>query len=130
MESLDEHVESKPLPAGGRSPVPVQMVDFCGFVDLDEARQARELLREHQIRGDIVIRDSPGGSSTSAVGEEYWLRVEASRHRHAAPILGYDEAGPGDLDSADSTTCPQCGVTVASAESFCSSCGKRFGDAR
>ena len=130
VESLDEVVEGKTAQAGGHPPLLVQMVEFCGFVDLDEARKARELLRDKQITADILIRESPNTSPNDSVVEEFWLRVDARRYRQAVPILGYDEAGPGDLDSAESTTCGKCGATIAAAESFCSSCGARFGDSR
>ena len=66
----------------------LRMTDYCGFLSIDEARAAREKLRGEQIRSDILIQDAPGSTWEAAAGEEFWLRVDASRLRDIPGILG------------------------------------------
>jgi hypothetical protein len=114
-----------------RAPVaPTTMVDYCGFVSLDEARQARERLRAEDIAGEIVIRDEP--AEAGRFTEEYWLRVDRDRFAQASQLLGFDEAAVEDPEGgADESTfqCGECGAEVAAEESFCPGCGARFEEA-
>jgi hypothetical protein len=107
----------------------VRLGDYCGFLSLDDARHARDQLRERQIRSEIVLRESPSASSTDPIREEWWLRVDVSRVREVASILGgmpevEDHAAEGDSGFA----CGDCGERVASEEVFCPKCGARFDD--
>ena len=114
-------------PAAGAEvgpPRAVPMADYCGFFALDEARRAREQLKAERIRSDIVIRESPDAAERNRFGEEYWLRVEASKYRLAAPILGFDSADAGN--SAKATSCEACGEEVSVDAASCAKCGKRF----
>jgi len=124
VESLDpEHRRAAPTDIEALAPV--AMVEYCGFVSLDEARHARDRLRGQGIRGEIVIRDGPteGGRPT----EEYWLRVDRDRFRDASTLLGFDEA---EHEADDGTfQCGECGAEVAAEESFCPGCGARFEEA-
>jgi len=88
VEDLSAAPERPPETAPVAMPVP--LAEYCGFLDLDDARAAREHLRGEGIRSDILIRESP--SDDGAAEEEYWLRVEAKRFRHVAKLLG-DGAG-------------------------------------
>jgi hypothetical protein len=107
-----------------RPPTTGAMVDYCGFVSLDEARQARETLRREGIPSEITIRDGAG-----PLREEYWLRVPVSRYEKAADLLGYDEAPEGRSGAeGDTVACSECGRQVAENESFCPHCGARFED--
>jgi hypothetical protein len=121
VESLDEASQTR---AAERPPAPpVPLVEFCGFVSLDEARRARDQLRQAGIRWEIMIREaSPDLHSVDQ--EEYWLRVEAPRMREVVTILGYDAADSGEGD----LTCDSCGHTVSESEPSCPSCGARFDD--
>ncbi|HXV74701.1 MAG TPA: hypothetical protein VD788_00150, partial [Candidatus Polarisedimenticolaceae bacterium] len=102
------------------------MVDYCGFLTLDEARDARSRLGRHRVRCEIVIRESTGSPGHVAVDEEYWLRVERDRYKEVIDHLGFDAA---DSTPPDETfTCGECGSEVASEESFCPDCGARFED--
>ena len=104
----------------------VPMVEYCGFLGLEEARRARDRLKEEQIRSEIVIRESPGSLQADRVEEEYWLRVERDRYKQAVARLGFDEATAGHAD--DTFQCGQCGAEVASEESSCPKCGAHFED--
>ena len=84
-------VARRELPPEGADPVgPVEMVEFCGFLALGEARDARNTLRESGIRSEIVIREAPDSPPEGEIREEYWLRVERSGYALAAQRLGYD----------------------------------------
>jgi hypothetical protein len=65
------------------------MADYCGFMDLSEARHARDRLRREGIGADILIRETPE-STLDSVHEEYWLRVEAQHSRQATQLLESD----------------------------------------
>ena len=62
--------------------------DLCGFLTLDEARNARDTLRAERIRSEIAIRESPDSRLGEPIVEEFWLRVERRRFRVAAQRLG------------------------------------------
>jgi hypothetical protein len=100
----------------------LRMVDFCGFFSLDEARAARDRLREDGIRSEITIRESAGADLHEAIDEEYWLRVDASRFEGAAGILGWAEADDGD----EAPACSDCGAAVDEEAARCPSCGASF----
>jgi hypothetical protein len=130
------------------------MADYCGFLALDEAREARDRLAAQGIRAEIAIREAPAAGGEG--GEEYWLRVDASRYALVPEILGFDaeegqesvEADPGEgavtgrfrsrlIQPARVTEddprggpfeCSECGQHVAGDEPFCPSCGLRFED--
>lgn len=111
-------------------PALVQMTDYCGFLSLEEARQARDRLRPARIRSEIVIREAPAASWNEPLQEEYWIRVDASGYQKAWDLLGFDPvpaAGSGESEAA-TVSCSQCGKHVAEEESFCPSCGARFED--
>ena len=109
----------------------VALVDYCGFVSLDEARQARDRLRAEGIRGEIVIRDE--SDDAGRLDEEYWLRVDRDHFRQASQLLGFDEAAVEDAEESDDEEstfqCGECGAEVAAEESFCPGCGARFEEA-
>ena len=79
--------------------------DLCGFLTLDEARNARDTLRAQRIRSEIAIRESPDSRLGEPIKEEFWLRVERRYFRAAAERLGCqltvdDEQADSD-DSGD-----------------------------
>ena len=102
-------------------PALVPMTEYCGFLTLDEARDARGLLKAKTIRSEIVIREISDSSE-----EEYWLRVERDRYREVFALLGFDEHESNAYD--DTFSCAECGHEIAAAESFCPKCGARFED--
>jgi rubrerythrin len=101
------------------------MIEYCGFLDLEEARMARDRLRRELIRSEILIREAADSTMDRSIKEEYWLRVEHKRFRTCSEILGYDhvESGPDA-----SFNCSNCGNLVSEHESACPKCGARFED--
>jgi hypothetical protein len=114
--------EGKPAPA---VQLYVPMVEYCGFLGLEEARAARDRLKEERIRSEIVIREAPASLERTVVEEEFWLRVERDRYKEAAGLLGFDEAPSA---GGESFQCDQCGTEVAAQETFCPECGAHFED--
>jgi len=111
-------------------PEMLRMGEYCGYLSIDDARHARDQLRERGIRSEIAIREAPDASMSQPIQEEYWLRVDVKRAREVAGILGdvpqvqHEEQEEGDEGFA----CGECGHSVAAAESFCPGCGARFDD--
>ena len=103
VDKLATAEESSSPPAESPPAAIVSMVDYCGFLDLDEARQARETLRGERVVSDILIREAPETTADGAVQEEYWLRVEAAKFRRVAPILGFDQVDQ-PADEAETST--------------------------
>jgi hypothetical protein len=104
VDDLDAEVaETKTEPRRSARPSS-PMVEYCGFFDLDEAREARDRLRDESIGADILIRDAEGDSGDT--GEEYWLRVESARYAHVPAILGFDATEAGGDDDASSEPIP------------------------
>jgi hypothetical protein len=130
VDALGASPEIEEAPGTRRPSGTDAMVDYCGFVSLDEARQARETLRRDGIPSEITIRDAaPGARGAGPPREEYWLRVPVSRYENAADLLGYDEAPEArSAAEGDTVACSECGRQVAEDESFCPHCGARFED--
>ena len=108
-----------PAPATGSGAPAVELtIPYCGFLSLDEARQAREALRAKGVRAVIVITEPHGD-------EEYWLRVAPADVRATTAILGPPEA----VETRDeSFTCSACGATVGSGDTACPGCGLEFAE--
>jgi hypothetical protein len=123
VESLDDAPRQQ---ASVEPPIamPLRMAEYCGFFDLNDARESRDRVRAKSVRADIIIREPLDADLSRPAKEEYWLRVEAAQMRQAQAILGVDEAEePRD---SDTFKCSDCGRTVAAEESFCAGCGARF----
>lgn len=102
-----------------------ELVTYCGFFSLEEARGARDELRRNRIRSEVCIREAPAADPSAPISEEYWLRLKVSDFRSASKILGYD---PAVVDAA--TPCSACGREVGEAEAFCPHCGESFSEQR
>jgi hypothetical protein len=128
VESLSAG-SATPAPAAATptSCSPLALVEYCGFVSLEEARVARNLLSAQAIGTEIAIRvNAEAGGDGSAV-EEYWLRVERGRYKEVVRLLGYDEAQAVDEgEEVESFDCGECGRAVSADETFCPGCGARF----
>lgn len=112
-------------PVGGPVDVLQPFVDFCGFLDLAEAREARDELRRRGVLARIVLRESPSGSLEGPVDEEFWLQVQAHDVPATVASLGVD-AAESEPETSGTFQCSECGADVHEAESFCSGCGSRF----
>lgn len=100
-------------------------VNFCGFVTLDEARQARDQLREKKIPADILLCEPPGAALAEPAREEYWIRVAPRHLKAVADLIGYPEA-PAATDADDTFNCSACGATVKASDTECPGCGLSF----
>jgi len=98
--------------------------NFCGFLTLDEAREARDKVRAAGILGEILIRDAPGSAAGESAREDYWLRVAPRDFRAVAGILDF---APAPIETPDeSFTCSACGATVRASDEVCPGCGLGF----
>lgn len=82
-----------------REPIPIDMADYCGFISLEDAREARDLLRSSRILSEIVIREAPGGDPEGELVEDFWIRVDRKRIREAQALLDADDDGGPEADS-------------------------------
>ena len=105
------------------------MVDFCGFVGLEDAREARDRVWERGIPVELAIRAVPGCVPGAAYQEEYWLRVGVKTFPIVSDLLGYDTASSA-ADGDGALRCSDCGQRVAPEETFCPGCGTRFEEPR
>ncbi|MEE8412391.1 MAG: hypothetical protein V3S47_07790 [Acidobacteriota bacterium] len=123
-------VEREHIDAPEHVPVAVQLIDICGYLDLDEARQVRDQLHQHKIVSELVIRTSPETPTTGEVVEEYWLRAEAGKIREVKAMIEGSAPAPPAASAADPVAegfqCGHCGRPVNKEESFCANCGRRF----
>lgn len=124
-ELADDDGESEPPPSERPLPATSELADYCGFLSIEEARQARDLLRREGIASEIVLRDDT--SDTPSSSEEYWLRVPEDSFSKVTALLGYGaEEEPAAAEDDDSFSCSDCGKSVSANESFCPHCGARF----
>jgi hypothetical protein len=131
VDLVDDLTQVKPQgPEKPAPPMSVRMAEYCGFFSVDDARDARDRLREKRIRSDIVIREAPGAPFDEPVEEEYWLRVDASMFKQAAALLDQDQPPEEEEEPSGGGTfrCSECGHTVNAEEAFCAKCGARFDD--
>ena len=101
-------------------------VDYCGFLDLGEARRERDRLREASILARVSIRESPPWTLDGPVVEEFWLRVPQPSFAKAAVVLGYDAEDTSGED--DTFRCGACEEDVPTDADVCPRCGVRFED--
>jgi len=118
--------------AGPRAPAPIvaevaaeeATANFCGFLTLDEARHARDKVREAKLTAEILIRDAPGSTAEAPVEEEFWLRVRPRDFRAIVGLIGFEPVETADAD--DAFGCSACGATVHASDEACPGCGLRF----
>ncbi len=83
VPELPPEREAEPPPQA-----PLRLTDYCGFFALDDARDARDRLREQGITSEIAIREAQAADPAGPPSEEFWLRVDASRYRDVHAVLG------------------------------------------
>ena len=119
----------QPRTASPVEPAAVRMAEYCGFIALDEARSARDRLRQERIRSEIVIREALDADWASPVREEYWIRADVSRMREVAALLGeVPEVDAGHEPERTGFACGDCGHMVPEDAASCPKCGARFED--
>jgi len=123
-------VEPEHVDAPEPEPVLIQFAEVGGFLDLDEARRARDQLHQSKIVSELVIRSSPETEVGGRVVEEYWLRADARQIREAQALLEGAAPAPAPAEDtpADGFKCSNCKRPVHEAESFCANCGLRFSE--
>ena len=106
-----------------------ELLPFCGFLTIDEARQAREQLHESGIPADILIREI---ELEAEALEEYWIRVPRRRFSEVADVLHEEPAeleekeGNGEVHEGETFACSACGQDVQGDADVCPHCGARF----
>jgi hypothetical protein len=126
VEVLDAGAAPTPAPAPVAVDLPAEeaMESFCGFLTLDEARHARDTVRDAHLPAEILIRDAPATTAGAPVAEEYWLRVRPRDFRAVVGLVGFEPVEAASAD--DAFGCSACGATVRAADEACPGCGLRF----
>jgi hypothetical protein len=101
------------------------VVNFCGFLHLEEARTARDKVLAARRRADILICEAPRSRPDDPFKEEYWLRVAPRDFRAVADLVGFEPSAATEED--ESFVCSACGASVPSAAAECPGCGLGFG---
>lgn len=106
----------------------VPAANYCGFLTLDEARDARNKLRAARLPAEILIKDAPKASQDAPAQEEFWLRVRPTDFHKIVALIGFEPADtPADAhEDEDSFLCSACGATVRASDDACPGCGLRF----
>lgn len=125
VETLEAKEPGRPSPVVAEIPVEEEAsANFCGFLTLEEATDARNKLRAAKLPAEILIKDTPKASPDAPAQEEFWLRVRPADMRAVAALIGFEpaEAPAGD----DTFACSACGATVHPSDDACPGCGLRF----
>lgn len=128
VEELGDGEPAAPQPEGvDAASAAERLVEYCGFLSLEDARRARDTLRRERVPYEIVIRDAVTDDPRSTPPEEFWLRVPVRHVRRVAELLGVDDDEAPAAESDDQAlACSDCGREVGADESFCPHCGARF----
>jgi len=124
VEALGVEVPRTPAPTPVEAHDEDVMANFCGFLTLDEARHARDSVREARLPAEILIRDAPASAPGAPVGEEFWLRVKPKDFRAVVALVGFEPVDTAGAD--DAFGCSACGATVHASDDACPGCGLRF----
>lgn len=93
-----------------------RLVDLVGFIDEQEARDARGRLKAAGIKCELVIREAVGTNGEGDVGDEFWIRVAGHVAEAAADALGLEPV-------LSENVCPSCGAPLQEDED-CQRCGR------
>ncbi len=126
VERLDSGSETG-MPSGSPAPdMSGPKADYCGFLEMTEAREARDLLWNNGVPSEIVIRPASGCLPGARLKEEFWLRVPAKQVQTVIGLLGFDEHTDDGLETGagqEGRRCSGCGVDLPGQERFCPHCG-------
>lgn len=105
----------------------IELAEVCGFLDLDAARRARDLLWQHQIYSELSVRSSPETVPGGPVIEEVWMRADVTHIRQVHQLLDRPAPEPQTVPAdAAQVRCSKCDTPVREEETFCANCGTRF----
>jgi hypothetical protein len=124
VASLDDKAAARPAAVMSEVAAEEATANFCGFLNLDEARAARDKVRATRRRAEILICEAPGTKPGEPMQEEYWLRVPPHDFRAVASLVGFEPHVATEED--DSFNCSACGATVRASDEKCPGCGLGF----
>ena len=126
VERLDSVQEPAPADGSLAPDMSGPKADYCGFLDMNEALQSRDLLWTNGLASEVVIRPAPGCRPGDRLQEEFWLRVPAKQVQVVAGLLGFHEAEEEEFEASDTGEgrhCSGCGARLPGEERFCPHCG-------
>jgi hypothetical protein len=123
VASLDVEAPRRPAPVVSEVAAEEATANYCGFLTLEEARDARDKVRSARLPAEILIRDAPKASPDAPVQEEYWLRVRPADFRAIVALVGFE---PVETHGDDTFLCSACGATVHATDDACPGCGLGF----
>jgi hypothetical protein len=126
VESLDAGATpaARREPPPDSRPAPEPTSAYCGFLSLEEAREAKRRMREAGFHAEVLIRD--GQDERGRESEEYWLLLPARAFKAAQEIVGFDHA---EVREDEDVLCSVCDRPVREDASECPHCGARFEEA-
>ena len=126
VDSLDSD-EPRARAAGASAAAPAVQAEptslYCGFLSLEEAREAKRRMRGEGFHAEILIRD--GRDTDGHEIEEYWLLIPPRAFTAAQRIVGFDHAET----AVDEVLCSVCDRPVREDADACPHCGARFEEA-
>jgi rubrerythrin len=125
VASLDAASERRPAPVVSEVAAEEATANFCGFLTLEEAREARDKVRAARLPAEILIRDAPRSAPDAPAQEEFWLRVRPADFRAVVALVGVE---PVEALEEDTFLCSECGATVHDSDEACPGCGLRFAE--
>jgi rubrerythrin len=125
VASLDAAPERLPAPVVSEVAAEEATANFCGFLTLEEAREARDKVRAARLPAEILIRDAPKSAPDAPVQEEFWLRVRPADFRAIVALVGFE---PFEAQGEDTFLCSACGATVHDSDEACPRCGLGFAE--
>jgi len=124
VESLDGPAPETPTTILAEATPDEPMINFCGFLTLDDARHARDTIRGARLPAEILIRDAPKDADEAPPQEEYWLRIRPKDLRTVDGLIGSERAVAVTAD--DAFQCSACQATVHASDLACPGCGMQF----
>src|SRR5262245_15623222 len=97
VERLDDGKPERPAPILAEVAAEEPMANFCGFLPLDEAQDARKTAKSAGIPAEILIREAPAPSG-GATQDEFWLRVRPRDFRQVVALIGFEPATAEDAE--------------------------------
>ena len=122
VETLEAVAPRRTAPVVSEVAAEEATANFCGFLTLEEARDARDKLRAAKLPAEILIRDAPK-TADAPVHEEFWLRVRPADFRAVVALIGFE---PVEAHGEDTFACSACGATVHASDEACPGCGLGF----